>query len=123
LEQLTESVGVVLATIAASIRSEELLRAQAARAEAEAGLARLRQVVDVMPEGILIADASGRVYLSNAAAEQIMGSVPETVIPTNGSAPSVRRLDGSLCRAEDMPLARAERAVESPNARRGAVRR
>jgi len=107
LEQLTESVGVVLATIAASIRSEELLRAQAARAEAEAGLARLRQVVDVMPEGILIADASGRVYLSNAAAEQIMGSVPETVIPTNGSAPSVRRLDGSLCRAEDMPLARA----------------
>ena len=38
-------------TITANMRAEELVQEQAARAEAEAGLARLRQVVDVMPEG------------------------------------------------------------------------
>jgi hypothetical protein len=67
-----------------------------------------------MPEGILIADAGGQVYLSNAAAEQIMGRVPDTVIPEDGTFPSVRRLDGSFCPADDMPLARAvyERPVE-----------
>jgi hypothetical protein len=107
LDQLTESVGIVLSTMAAGIRSEQLMREQAARAEAEAGLARLRQVVDVMPEGILIADAFGEVYLSNAAAEQIMGTVPATVIPALESRPTVRHLDGSYCDPEDVPLARA----------------
>jgi hypothetical protein len=107
LDQLTESIAIVLSSMAAGIRTEQLLREQAARAEAEAGLARLRQVVDVMPEGILIADALGEVYLSNAAAEQIMGTVPATVIPALDSLPTVRRLDGSECDPEDMPLARA----------------
>ena len=59
LDQLSESIGIVLATIIANMRAEELVQEQAARVEAEAGLARLRQVVDVMPEGILIADAAG----------------------------------------------------------------
>ncbi|HEY3072899.1 MAG TPA: HAMP domain-containing protein [Candidatus Limnocylindrales bacterium] len=112
LDQLTESIGIVLNTIAASIRSEELLREQAARAEAEAGLARLRQVVDVMPEGILIADAFGEVYLSNAAAEQIMGAVPQTVAASEDSVPAVRRLDGAPCPPEEQPLARAVFARE-----------
>ncbi|TMD31951.1 MAG: HAMP domain-containing protein [Chloroflexi bacterium] len=107
LEQLTESIGIVLDAIAASIRSEQLLREQAARAEAEAGLARLRQVVDVMPEGILIADALGDIYLSNAAAGQIMGIVPATVIPLDDRASAVRHIDGSPCPAEETPLARA----------------
>jgi len=107
LDQLSESIGIVLNSMAASMRSEQLLREQAARAEAEAGLARLRQVVDVMPEGILIADALGQVYLSNAAAEQIMGSVPATVIPTLDSLPTMHHLDGSYCEPEDTPLARA----------------
>ena len=79
LDQLGESIGIVLSTITANMRAEDLVQEQAARAEAEYGLARLRQVVDVMPEAILIADATGRVYLSNAAAEEIMGTVPESV--------------------------------------------
>jgi signal transduction histidine kinase/HAMP domain-containing protein len=109
LDQLSESIGIVLATITANMRAEELVQEQAARVEAEAGLARLRQVVDVMPEGILIADAAGQVYLSNAAAVEIMGVVPAVVSPEAeplGVAGS-RRVDGAVAEARDHPLARA----------------
>src|SRR6185436_6712199 len=105
LDQLAEVIGIALNSIDAGSRSEQLLLEQAARAEAEAGLARLRQVVDVMPEGILISDAAGRVYLRNAAAEQIMGTVPETVL--EGLAPRTRQLDGTAFDAASTPLARA----------------
>jgi PAS domain S-box-containing protein len=107
LDQLTESVAIVLNTINANRRTEELIQEQAARAAAEAGLARLRQVVDVMPEGILIADAAGVVYLRNAAAEEIMGVVPASAISTVEDLPHVRHLDGTDCPPEDQPLARA----------------
>ena len=113
LDQLGESIGIVLATITANMRAEELVQEQAARVEAEAGLARLRQVVDVMPEGILIADAAGRVYLSNAAAVEIMGVVPELVSLDDeplGVAGS-RRADGAI-EAREQPLARAVFAGE-----------
>ena len=107
LDQLGESIGIVLSTITANMRAEDLVQEQAARAEAEAGLARLRQVVDVMPEAILIADASGQVYLSNAAAAEIMGLVPETVSGTADSADTTRRVDGGAYLPSDHPLARA----------------
>jgi len=105
LDQLAEVIGIALNSIDAGSRSEQLLFEQAARAEAETGLARLRQVVDVMPEGILISDAAGRVYLRNAAAEKIMGTVPETVL--DGLAAKTRHLDGTPCTPSDTPLARA----------------
>jgi signal transduction histidine kinase len=60
-----------------------------------------------MPEGILIADALGRVYLRNAAAEDIMGVVPDSVLPEGEGMLTMRRLDGTPCRPEDQPLARA----------------
>jgi PAS domain S-box-containing protein len=107
LDQLTETIGIVVNTIEANMRAEQLGQEQAARVEAEAGLARLRQVVDVMPEGILIADAMGRVYLRNAAAEDIMGTVPSSVLADEDGMPVVHRLDGSLCKADDQPLSRA----------------
>jgi len=109
LDQLSESIGIVLATITANMRAEELVQEQAARVEAEAGLARLRQVVDVMPEGILIADGAGRVYLSNAAAVEIMGVVPDTVSLDNEllGVSGWRRVDGTVHEARDHPLARA----------------
>jgi signal transduction histidine kinase len=107
LDQLGESIGIVLSTITANMRAEDLVQEQAARAEAEAGLARLRQVVDVMPEAILIADASGQVYLSNAAAAEIMGLVPETVSLTADGADTTRRVDGAAYLPRDHPLARA----------------
>jgi len=114
LDQLSESIGIVLATITANMRAEELVQEQAARVEAEAGLARLRQVVDVMPEGILIADASGRVYLSNAAAVEIMGVVPDIVSLQGeplGVVAAARRADGAA-EAREHPLARAVFAGE-----------
>src|SRR5207247_4333836 len=82
---------------------------QAARVEAEAGLARLRQVVDVMPEAILIADAAGLVDLSNAAAAEIMGAVPNAVTSDGDplGARGGRRVDGGTFLAKDHPLARA----------------
>jgi signal transduction histidine kinase len=107
LDQLGESIGIVLSTITANMRAEDLVQEQAARAEAEYGLARLRQVVDVMPEAILIADATGRVYLSNAAAAEIMGVVPETMTPAEGGAAGARRVDGGAYVPTDHPLARA----------------
>jgi PAS domain S-box-containing protein len=107
LDQLTDSLGIVLNTIVASTRAEAFLREQTARAEAEAGLARLRQVVDVMPEGILLADATGSVFLYNAAASEIMGRVPRLVLGDGNDMPHVRRLDGSDCPADEQPLARA----------------
>jgi PAS domain S-box-containing protein len=106
LEQVTVTLGVVINTIAANRRTEQLVQEQAGRVEAEAGLARLRQVVDVMPEGILIADAAGTVYLSNAAAVDVMGHVPSSILPGSDELPKVLRLDGSSCRPEDQPLAR-----------------
>ena len=114
LDQLSESIGIVLATITANMRAEELVQEQAARVEAEAGLARLRPVVDVMPEGILIADAVGRVYLSNAAAIEIMGVVPDAVSleGTPFGIAGARRLDGAAPEVHDHPLARAVFAGE-----------
>ncbi|MEA2652738.1 MAG: hypothetical protein QOI85_2459, partial [Chloroflexota bacterium] len=107
LDQLSDSVGMVLNTIIANRRAEAYLREQAARAEAEAGLARLRQVVDAMPEGILIADATGAVYLHNAAAAEIMGRIPTNVLADADGMPELRRLDGSRCPPREQPLARA----------------
>ena len=107
LDQLGESIGIVLSTITANMRAEDLVQEQAARAEAEYGLARLRQVVDVMPEAILIADATGRVYLSNAAAAEIMGTVPESVGIMVDGAPGTRRVEGGAHVSADHPLARA----------------
>jgi signal transduction histidine kinase len=107
LEQLSDSVGIVLSTISANRRAEAYFREQAARAEAEAGLARLRQVVDAMPEGILLADANGTVYLHNAAAAEILGRIPTNVLTEAGGMPDIRRLDGSPCPITEQPLARA----------------
>jgi len=107
LDQLSGSVGIVLHTINANRQAEGFLREQAARTEAEAGLARLRQVVDAIPEGILLADAAGAVYLHNAAAAEILGEVPTQVLSDGGGMPTLRRLDGSTCPPREQPLARA----------------
>jgi PAS domain S-box-containing protein len=112
LEQLSDSVGIGLNTIVANNRAQAYFREQAARAEAEAGLARLRQVVDAMPEGILLADAAGSVYLHNAAASEILGRIPANVLDDAGGAPEVRRLDGTTCAVAEQPLARAILAQE-----------
>jgi PAS domain S-box-containing protein len=90
-----------------------LAREQAARAAAEAGLARLRGILDVLPEAVLIADEHGRIYLGNAAAAEILGRIPTSIDPLPDGTRDVRRLDGSPCPPEEEPLSRAVRRGET----------
>jgi serine phosphatase RsbU (regulator of sigma subunit)/PAS domain-containing protein len=94
-------------------------------AAAEAESAALRHVVDAMPGGVVIADASGRLRYANAAAIRLWGyadqaEVPEVLEGTGepqGGAPEgregpaaaldVRDVDGAPIPRERWPLARA----------------
>jgi len=61
-------------------RARLLAREQAARAEAEAAQARLRDILDNLTEGVLVTDPQGRVIFANPAARAMLYS-------TNGDAP------------------------------------
>ncbi len=96
----------VTAEVRARRRVEELAREQAA------ARARLQQVVDVLPEGIVVIDASGRVVLANHMAADLMG--PDIVgrsmarVEREAAALSdIRRLDGTPYPVEDLPLERS----------------
>ena len=56
-------------------RTELLLREQAARAQAEAAQQRLRTILDNLTEGVLVADAWGRVVFANPAAGRMLGTI------------------------------------------------
>lgn len=68
---------------------------------------RLQQVIDVLPGGVALADRSGRIVLSNAAAEAIWGQEAPAVDAHHYAVFGVRRPDGSACPSEEMPLARS----------------
>jgi len=81
-------------------------------AVSEAARARLQQVVDVLPEGIVVVDAGGRVVLANHMAADVMGSdiVGRSMARVEREAAAVsdiRRLDGTPYSAEDLPLERS----------------
>ena len=61
-------------------RARLLVREQAARAEAEAAQARLRDILDNLTEGVLVTDPQGRMIFSNPAARAMLYSA-------NGDAP------------------------------------
>lgn len=88
-----------------------LVREQAAHAEAEAERGRLQQVIDVLPEGVVIVDAEGRFVLCNRAGREIIGSdpvghhLPSPAFLARGEL--LRRLDGSPCAAEELSLRRS----------------
>jgi PAS domain S-box-containing protein len=86
---------------------ERLLQEQVARAEAEVTRDHLQQVIDVLPEGILIADATGRIVLSNAAAREIIGQAVAADHLTATASPAAFRSDGQPLQATELPLARA----------------
>ena len=69
-------------------------------------------MLDVLPIGILIVDASGQLVISNTAAAEIMGrdlsGQPRLATEEMGSEVyGVRRLDGSPYPAQELPLRRA----------------
>ncbi len=82
------------------------LEERAARTEAEAARDRLQQVVDVFPEAITIADADGRIVLSNATAGEIMGRLPGQVDHAATDGVDLLKLDGSPYPPDEVPLAR-----------------
>lgn len=83
----------------------QLIEEQAARSEAEAARDRLQQVVDVLPEGIVLADADGAIYLSNAAADDIAG---RPLADDDGAFANLGQLtlDGTPYAPDELPLAR-----------------
>ena len=56
-------------------RTELLHREQSARAQAEAAQQRLRAILDNLTEGVLVADARGRVVFVNPAAGRMLGTI------------------------------------------------
>ena len=68
---------------------------------------RLQQILDVLPEGIVIVDIRGQVIMSNAAARALWGQPALTPAAVGHSPAGVSRLDGNPWPAEEMPLARS----------------
>jgi signal transduction histidine kinase len=84
---------------------------QAAQCMAEQERDRLQQIVAVLPEGILIADAASRIVAMNQVAVDLFGvSAPQQPVPVD--APGIHRrgmarhLDGMPYTAEELPLER-----------------
>ncbi|HKO25602.1 MAG TPA: PAS domain S-box protein [Chloroflexota bacterium] len=88
----------------------------------------LQQVLDTLPEGILIANTAGQVVLVNRAAQEMLGGdLAGQRVPladdAAGAASDVRRLDGSPYPATERPLQRALRQREAMHGDRHLVRR
>ena len=75
----------------------------------------LRSILDSMGEGVVVADAHGRVVLHNAAAASILGLRPGE--PLELARLTIRDASGALVARDDMPVARAIRgeSVERAN--------
>jgi PAS domain S-box-containing protein len=127
------SVGFVLVArdITEQQRAEaqrlELIEEQAARSEAEAARDRLQQVVDHLPEGTIIVDLRGDIYLANAAANEITGlNLAGPAAASLGEQP-VLHLDGTPYDIDELPLIRIVQREETvrgeqlliPNAQTG----
>lgn len=93
--------------------AQEAVRARdAALAQMADERDRLRQVLDVLPEAIVIADAQGRCILDNAIAREITGAAivgqPMAIADQQAyDTFSIRRLDGSPFPVGELPLQRA----------------
>jgi signal transduction histidine kinase len=89
---------------------EQLLRSErAAHTQAAAERERLRQVLDRLPEGIVIVDRSGSLAVVNTAARDVLGNdVAGRQMPV-GDEPAfgARRVDGSPIPARELPLQRS----------------
>jgi PAS domain S-box-containing protein len=97
----------------AEAQQVQLIEEQAARSEAETARDRVQQVVDNLPEGIMLADGQGVIYLTNAAAKEITGveliGSAEMVL---GDQP-ILHLDGTPYEADEWPIVRVARQGET----------
>jgi PAS domain S-box-containing protein len=99
----------------AHAHNQALLRAeQAARQDAEVERARLQQVVDQLPEGIVIVDVNGVYAVANAAATEMLGvELRGQPVPDGEEvAYGMRTLSGTPLPAHQTPLLRSARRGE-----------
>lgn len=86
-----------------------------ARSEAEAAWARLQGVIDQMPEGVMLADARGRMLVSNQEALTLScGDTGQVDAFGNPVIFDVRLPSGEPAPWDDIPLVRAIKRQESP---------
>jgi PAS domain S-box-containing protein len=97
---------------AAERQRTNLIQERVARAEAERARDRLQQLIDVLPEGILLAESDGRISMCNAAAIAILGQVPPDGDPWAYETMERRNLDGTPRSLDQIPLARSVRNGE-----------
>ncbi len=83
---------------------------------------RLRVILESAPEAILVVDAQARIQLANRAAEELHARpIPEGEDYTACCATRVCDPDGTPCRPDDLPLARAVNHGETVTARERAI--
>ena len=102
-----------------ALASENALLAEEARAQAQAREAErdwFRQVLDVLPEGVAVADASGQVILLNGVAQTLWGAFP-TDLARIGESGAVLHDDGTPCRPTRFPSSARSRMGRSSVAR------
>jgi PAS domain S-box-containing protein len=88
-----------------------LIQEQAARAEAEAARDLLRQVIDTLPEGIVIVDAALGVVACNAVASDLLAGSP-AALASETPAVRVLSLDERALEPGELPLSRIVRQGE-----------
>lgn len=111
LGQAMEAMAAVLARRAAE-REDLLEREQTARGRADLERVRLRQLLDSLPEAVLMSGADGQIAYLNQPAMALLGldSSARPLPGTNAGADGrviVRRADGSVYATDDLPLRRA----------------
>jgi len=114
-EQTLDAMRPIAAAIAQGIdrrRAEEqrdrlLVAESEARARAQAAERRLEQIIEALPEGVIVADPDGHALLWNAAALSISGSIDASIDVHGYTGQGVTHLDGQPWTSEETPLARA----------------
>jgi signal transduction histidine kinase len=89
-----------------------LLEERAARAEAERARDQLQQIVDVLPECVLVVDSFGSVTMCNAAARAMLGGVPPATDLWASETIGRVHSNGQPFRVPEFPLVRAVRNGE-----------
>lgn len=87
-------------------RDRLLVAEREARRRAEATEHRLQQILETLPEGVLVIDATGRPLLWNAQAAAVAGP-PDPELDVRNGSPAVKLADGSGAGPMETPLARA----------------
>lgn len=114
--------GVLLNGIETTTRVAERRRDHALAAAAETAQTWLRQVIEVLPEGVQVVNAHGRMVMHNSAARALLGPDPQGTGGGDGPT-ALRRLDGTPSAARDLPLQRALAAGEVVRGAQMLVRR